>query len=337
MLYVVDTKIDLDSSPPRFWGTVNITLRVTEPTDHLLLHAHSSLTTSGVWMTGEDGGMVDIAAVWRYPANQYLVLNFTRTLQPQAVATLSLTFQANLITDPLAGLYLAYYTNGTGQRVNMATTQFESTDARRAFPCFDEPSFKAQFQISIHASQRYPTVLSNMPVQSSGPSPVRSDWLVTTFQPTVVMSTYLVAYVVCDFVYTERQSQCGGSRMIPSRVYAPAHRLNATVIPARIAADIISHYCTYFDIEYPLPKEDHIYIPQFSGAHTTHTTYTHSTLAWHSCCHNRTTRLTPRTTTAFHSHLPCVSLWGCSFVGSIAGAMENWGLITFVSHSTHRN
>ena len=269
--YALMTNIDLESDTPTFWGTVNITLRVTQPIDHLLLHAHSSLTTSDVWMTGEDGGMVDIAAVWRYPANQYLVLNFTRTLQPQTTATLSLSFHANLSGNPLSGLYLAYYTNSTGQRVNMATTQFEAVGARRAFPCFDEPAFKAEFVLAIHASSRYPTVLSNMPSANSTASPVRSGWVVTRFQPTVVMSTYLVAIVVCDFVYTERQSQCGGSRMIPSRVYAPAHRLNATVIPARIAADIISHYCTYFDIEYPLPKEDHIYIPQFSGAHTTHT------------------------------------------------------------------
>ena len=269
--YRVETMIDLDSSPPAFWGTVNITLRVTRPTDFLVLHAHPSLTVADVSMKGEDGLPIEIQGMWNYSVNQFLVLNFTRTVQPQYIATLSMTYYANLTSTPMSGLFLTAYTNSTGQRVNMAATQFEAVGARRAFPCFDEPAFKAEFVLAIHASSRYPTVLSNMPSANSTASPVRSGWVVTRFQPTVVMSTYLVAIVVCDFVYTERQSQCGGSRMIPSRVYAPAHRLNATVIPARIAADIISHYCTYFDIEYPLPKEDHIYIPQFSGAHTTHT------------------------------------------------------------------
>jgi aminopeptidase N len=276
-----------------FWGAVNITLRVTRPTDHLVVHAANSLTVSGVQMTGADGQPIEIAAVWRYPPNGYLVLNFSQTLQPQYIATLSMTFQAVLSPmPPYSGLYLASYMNGTGARVPLATTQFEAADARKAFPCFDEPSFKAQFTISVHAASRYPTVLSNMPVTSTTPSPVRDGWLLTRFEPTVVMSSYLVALVVCDFQYTQVTSQCG-SKVIPSRVYAPLHRLNATVHPARMAAVMISHYCTYFQAEYPLPKEDHIYIPQFAagamenwGLITSHThTRTH--------CHDPSTAVHP--------------------------------------------
>ena len=173
---------------------------------------------------------------------------------------LTVGFHGNLTGAPYTGMYLAY-TNSTGQRVNMASTQFSPTDARRAFPCFDEPAIKARFVITIHNSERYPTVLSNMRPSSTSPSPARPGWLMTEYPQTVVMSSYLVGMVVCDFVYTERSSQCG-SATIPSRVYAPAHRLNDTLIPARMAADIISYYCTYFDMEYPMPKEDHIGIPQ---------------------------------------------------------------------------
>ena len=251
--YTVETMIDLDSSPALFWGAVNITLRTTRPTDHLVLHAASSLDVAGVSMRGADGQPVAIAAVWRYPDSDYVVLNFSQTLQPQYIAVLSMSFQAELAPWPYSGLYLASYLNATGQRVRLATTQFEAVDARKAFPCFDEPAFKAEFILAVHASARWPTVLSNMPVVSTTTSSVQSGWLLTRFEPTVVMSSYLVAMVVCDFVYTEVVSQCG-SKLIPTRVYAPIHRLNATVIPAQIAAAVISHYCTYFQAEYPLPK-----------------------------------------------------------------------------------
>jgi hypothetical protein len=211
-----------------------------------------------------DSGLAVPLLSWYYAANQYLVLNFTSTMAVQQNAQLQIQFSATLTAAPLSGLYLAYYTNSTGQRVNMATTQFESIGARRAFPCFDEPAFKSTFTITIHANQRYPTVLSNMNVTSQTASVSRPGWLTTRFAPTVVMSSYLVAMVVSDYQYTEEWSQCG-TRSIPSRVYAPAHRMNETIVPAKIAAAQISYYCSYFAIEYPLPKEDHIYIPQFSA------------------------------------------------------------------------
>jgi len=261
---VVDLSIDLDSSPPSFHGWSNLTVKVTAPTNYLVIHAANNLAISRVLMMGDSGLAVPLVS-WSYTANQYLVLNFSTTVAVQQSAQLQIQFSAPLTAAPLSGLYLAYYTNSTGQRVNMATTQFESIGARRAFPCFDEPAFKSTFTITIHAAARYPTVLSNMNVVSQTPTSGRAGWLTTTFAPTVVMSSYLVAMVVSDYQYTEEVTQCG-SRSIPTRVYAPAHRMAETKVPARIAAAQIAYYCSYFAIEYPLPKEDHIYIPQFGGA-----------------------------------------------------------------------
>ena len=303
MSYTVVQQIDLDSSPPTFSGSVDIAVQVLRPTMHLVLHAHPSLTVSAVSMLSAGGAAIPIASVWRYTPNQYVVLNFSSLVQAQTSAQLHLEFSATLSPQPLSGLYLAYYTNSTGQRVNMAATQFESADARRAFPCFDEPAFKATFTISVHSSPRYPTVLSNMPASPPVPSPVRAGWQLTQFQPTVRMSSYLIALVVCDFAYTEVVQQCG-TASIPSRVYAPAHRINETRIPARIAADIISYYCSYFDMPYPLPKEDHIYVPQFSAGamenwglitytHTTHTLRTHTHTHTHTPHHHNSHRTPP--------------------------------------------
>ena len=237
LLYSVVHHIDLDSAPTAFWGTVNITLAVTRPTNHLVIHAANALALSDVSMVGDDGRPIAIAAVWRWTPFEYLVLNFSSTVQQQSAAQLNIAFRAPLTANGLAGLYLAYYTNSTGRRVNMAVTQFESTDARRAFPCFDEPAFKAQFAITIHASSALPDgAVQHARGEGRPPRlPVR-DWVQTQFQTSVVMSTYLVAMVVCDFAYTERRATCGDG--IPSRVYAPAHLINSTIVPARIAADV---------------------------------------------------------------------------------------------------
>ena len=172
-LYHIVEYVDLDSTPPVHWGSTTVTLAVTRPTLHLIIHVGSNLVLTNVSMTGDDGQPIAIAAWWRFLPYDYLILNFTAPLQPQRAAELGVGFYGNLIGAPYTGMYLAYYTNSTGRTVNMASTQFSPTDARRAFPCFDEPAIKARYLITIHNSERYPTVLSNMRPSMTSPSPGR--------------------------------------------------------------------------------------------------------------------------------------------------------------------
>ena len=88
----------------------------------------------------------------------------------------------------------------------MATTQFEATDARAAFPCFDEPEFKSQFIVTLVHEKDY-KALSNMPVAKTVS---RNDgFLESRFKETVKMSTYLLAFIVCDFAYKESHTKRG--------------------------------------------------------------------------------------------------------------------------------
>ena len=260
----IELFIDLDHPTPTFYGSVTISLNITQPVDAVLLHVGPNIQPTAVSLTADDASLVPHLQ-WTRPATNYnyLILNLTSMLPAQRAAQLYIAF-----TSPLPrggnGLYLVNYTDAAGAVRPVVATQFESIGARRAFPCFDEPAFKATFTVTMHAPEQYPTVLSNMPVASSGPSSVKG-WTRYTFQPTVKMSTYLLAMVVADYIYREHNAPCG-SQTIISRVYAPAHFNTSMDVPARIAADVISHYCRYFDMPYPLPKEDHIAIPGKGGA-----------------------------------------------------------------------
>jgi aminopeptidase N len=146
--------------------------------------------------------------------------------------------------------------------MRLATTQFESFGARRAFSCFDEPALKATYDIVITNDPKYTSVLSNSPVRST--TTVANNSVQTTFQQTPKMSTYLVAFVVSDYVYTEAVTDCLGTPII-TRVHAPLHLLNQTEVSVQLAATQIAYFCEWYDIPYPLTKEDHIYIPQFAA------------------------------------------------------------------------
>ena len=249
-----------------FAGTVDITLDITQPTSHLVIHSVGHVHSS-VSFTGSDGNRVSLVP-WTYTPNSYLVLNFTDGMVPaQRSANLSFSFGGTLRT-PAVGLYLSSYRAYPGAPLQyMAITQFEERGARMAFPCFDEPAMKATFSITITSQPQYPTVLSNMPIIATTVLP--SGETQTAFNKTVVMSTYLIAMAVTDFAHREEITTCttsgGYSANITTRVWAPTGQYNATIIPARIAAAQIAYYCQYFDVPYPLPKEDHILAPSWVG------------------------------------------------------------------------
>jgi aminopeptidase N len=149
-----------------------------------------------------------------------------------AGATLRLAFTGTL-NDKMAGFYRSAYTAPGGERRHMGVTQFEATDARRAFPCWDEPSLKATFSVSLRVPADR-TALSNMPPKSSVLSSAVPDggdkkgassasqkgppgWKDVTFERTPLMSTYLVAWVVGEFDVVESATAEG----VAVRVWTP--------------------------------------------------------------------------------------------------------------------
>ncbi len=167
-------------------------------------------------------------------------------------ATIKIRY-AGILNDELRGFYLSK----TARR-NYAVTQFEATDARRAFPCFDEPAFKAAYDISL-VIDAADTAISNTPIATDTPGP-GADKHTLVFDPTPKMSTYLVAFLVGDF-----QCTSGRADDVDIRVCATPDKVALTPYALSIAEYVLHYYDNYFGIHYPLKKLDLIGIPDFEA------------------------------------------------------------------------
>lgn len=183
--------------------------------------------------------------------------------------TLSLTY-AGKILDNMAGFYRSRYKDDEGNDAIQLSTQFEACDARRAFPCCDEPNLKATFQIHLAVPEQW-TALSNMPIQSSKSlqdgkkSGSLTDIKVVTFEKTPVMSTYLAAWAIGDFEYIEAfTNKSYGGKKLPVRVYTTKGLKEQGRLGLESAIKIIDYFSEIFEIDFCLPKLDLIAIHEYS-------------------------------------------------------------------------
>ncbi|KAM9961540.1 hypothetical protein ACTFIR_004394 [Dictyostelium discoideum] len=156
------------------------------------------------------------------------------------------------LNDKLKGFYRSkYVVNGEDRYIG--TTQFEATDARRAFPCFDEPALKSFFNIKITISSHL-TALSNMDTTSVIEN--NDDNKTFIFEQTPKMSTYIVAFVVGEFNHIESHTKEG----IRVRVFKCIGSKESSEFALDVATKSLSYFIDYFGIPYPLTKCDHIAI-----------------------------------------------------------------------------
>ncbi|XP_074526657.1 endoplasmic reticulum aminopeptidase 1-like [Halichoeres trimaculatus] len=239
-----------------FTGVARIQLDVHEDTSIIILHA-KQMQISNVLLLAPEG--VRPLQVLEYPRFHQLALLSDSVLTKGRKYEVQLAFAANL-SDSFHGFYKSSYRTSSGEVRVMASTQFEATFARGAFPCFDEPAFKANFTIRIIREPRHITI-SNMPKVKTVDLP--GGLLEDHFDTTVEMSTYLVAYIVSDFLSVSKTTQHG----VKISVYAVPEKIDQTAFALDAAVKLLDFYDDYFDIPYPLPKQDLAAIPDFqSGA-----------------------------------------------------------------------
>lgn len=239
-----------------FTGVARIELDVHRDTSTIVLHAKQMRISNAVLLAPEG---VRPLRVLEYPPFHQLALMSDSALTKGRRYEVHLEFAANL-SDSYHGFYKSSYRTSSGEVRVMASTQFEATFARGAFPCFDEPAFKANFTIRIIREPRHISV-SNMPLVKTVALP--GGLLEDHFDITVKMSTYLVAYIVSDFLSVSKTTQHG----VKISVYAVPEKIDQTAFALDAAVKLLDFYDDYFDIPYPLPKQDLAAIPDFqSGA-----------------------------------------------------------------------
>uniref|UniRef100_A0A4W3J228 Aminopeptidase n=1 Tax=Callorhinchus milii TaxID=7868 RepID=A0A4W3J228_CALMI len=190
--------------------------------------------------------------------DEKVTLSFPSALQ-KGHGTLKIDFVGEL-NDKMKGFYRSKYTTLLGEVRYAAVSQFEPTDARRAFPCWDEPAIKATFDITLIVPKDR-VALSNMNVTERKPNPDDENMVEVQFAKTPIMSTYLVAFVVGEYDFVESRSSDG----ILIRVYTPAGKSEQGKFALEVAVKTLPFYKDYFDVPYPLPKIDLIAIADFAA------------------------------------------------------------------------
>jgi puromycin-sensitive aminopeptidase len=237
-----------------FTGSETIQVQVEEPTREILLNA-AEMEITAASVTLADGRSVEASVSLDEDAER-ATLQFGSDI-PAGAATLSFTFNGTL-NDQLRGFYRSQYEGPNGEPRYLATTQFEATDARRAFPCWDEPQAKAEFEITLIVPSDL-VAISNMPMASE--SPVADGKKAVRFDPSPRMSTYLVVFVVGDLASVQATSFNGTL----VRVFATRGKEEQGRFALENSLRILDYMNDYFGIDYPLPKMDHLAIPDFAA------------------------------------------------------------------------
>ncbi|MCH7608113.1 MAG: M1 family metallopeptidase [Chloroflexi bacterium] len=238
-----------------FEGTATVTLTLDEPTSVVQLHA-ADLSISAASALLADGTTVPAAAIDLEEEAERLTISFAAPL-PAGEAKLTLAF-AGTLNDQMRGFYRSSYETPSGTTEHLASTQFEATDARRAFPCWDEPAIKASFGLTLVVPESL-TAISNMPIAAESALP--NGRREVRFEPTPVMSTYLLAFVVGDMACV--QDTAGSGTLI--RVWTTRGKEELGRFALENSVRILDYMDDYFGIPYPLPKLDHIAVPDFAA------------------------------------------------------------------------
>ncbi|KAJ1734465.1 hypothetical protein LPJ61_001064 [Coemansia biformis] len=254
---------DLDALT--YTGEVQIKVRVNEATSTIVLHANE-LEIAEAAITSIASAQLatplQATAIAFEKSDETVHLEFARALAAETEATLHIKFRG-VLNDLMVGFYRSKYTDAKSETKYMATTQFEPTDARRAFPCWDEPTQKATFDVTLRVRDSL-TALSNMDVaRVETPAAGLKD---VVFNTTPLMSTYLLAFVVGELEYIEAQTSGEhNGRPVTCRVYTTPGKSEKGRFALNVAVQVLEYFADVFGIAYALPKLDQVAIGDFEA------------------------------------------------------------------------
>lgn len=246
--YAADLTLRPDATT--FSGTIDIDLQLARPAALIWLNAVDLTIRQATLMRG---GANQRAMVEPGDAN-FVGLQFPAEV-PAGSARLHIQYEGKISPRNAAGIF-----QGRDGNETYLYTQFESIDARRAFPCFDQPNFKTPWQLTVHIPAR-DTAVSNTPQQSEM---TQADGMKTVvFAPTKPLPSYLVAFAVGPFDIVDAGR--AGKNHVPVRIVAPKGKGYQAKYAAEVTASILDQLENYFGIPFPYEKADQVAIPLTYG------------------------------------------------------------------------
>jgi len=250
--YTIRLSPDLDNET--FSGDETIDISVLEETNSIVLNS-IELEIDHVYLQLESGS--EKKGLVNYDQDtETVTIDFEEPIHVGS-AKLHIEFRG-ILNDQLHGFYISNYVDSNGEDKKMAVTQFEATDARRCFPCWDEPAIKATFQVSMTVKQNLEIITNTL---ESDRELLNDGNVMVRFKPTPLMSTYLLAFVVGQMKSIEAK----GDNDTLVRVWTTEGQENRGRFALDTAVDLLEYYNQYFGIKYPLEKLDHIAIPDFAA------------------------------------------------------------------------
>jgi len=251
-----DMVLEPDIDQATFRGSVTIDVELLEKTDEIVCNAIELQIDSATIIVGEGSAAVEHVPDIRLDDDtERLHLTLPSDL-PAGPARVQATFRG-ILNDRLRGFYRSTYEDDDGNEHAIATTQCQSTDARRIFPCWDEPAWKASFAITLVVDPTHLAVSNSAEVADTIDPDGRRR---VTFAETMRMSTYLVAFVVGPLEITD-PVDAGG---VPVRVVHRPGKAALTPFALDVAVHALQWFADYYDIPYPGDKVDLLAIPDFA-------------------------------------------------------------------------
>ncbi len=252
-----DITLKTDFKNFTFKGSETVTFRSKKPFSSITLHAlELTISKAEVYASKNPSAARHKAKRVRFDAKMETVtFEFGKKFKAGEVDTLYIEF-SGIVNDKLHGFYRTSY-EVNGQKLWGAATQFEATDARRAFPCWDEPDKKATFKVTLSVPKDM-TALSNMPVQSER---LEGDTREVTYEPSPIMSTYLLCFVVAHLEYVEGRDK----NNVLVRIYTTPGKKEQGRFALDVALFTLPYFSEWFGIPYALPKCDMVALPDFSS------------------------------------------------------------------------
>ncbi|KAJ8923593.1 hypothetical protein NQ315_010172 [Exocentrus adspersus] len=238
---------------------VSIEFHADKDTNFIVLHC-KNLTILDKIIQDKRGYNLTINKILEYPGAEQLYIETREKFRKRHNYTLKIRFNSKLNKNP-EGFYITSYISKEGDKRYLAATHFKPTFARTAFPCFDEPQFKAKFRLTIFRD-RFHITLFNTPVVNTddlgfymGTGLLRDDFLETN-----EMSTYLVAFVICDYTHQSKQTERG----VSVSVYTSLPYMPQASFALNTATYVLNFFENFLETSYPLPKLDLVAIPGFA-------------------------------------------------------------------------